>query len=55
MDITSQLVSWGNPEGQVTNSDVDLVSSFLNHTCMTDCFYIRERTTLYFTDNTTGL
>ena len=45
-DITAQLVSWGNPEGQVTNSDLDLEGSVIHHACMADCFGIRKRNTL---------
>ena len=54
-DITRQLVSWVNPEVQVTNSDLYLASSMLHHACMANYFDIRERTTLSFTDNTAGL
>ena len=54
-DITAQLVSWGNLEYQVTNSDLDLVVSMLHHACMADCFDIRKQTTLSCTDNTAGL
>ena len=28
-DITAQLVSWGNQEGQVTNSDLELAGRFI--------------------------
>ena len=55
MDITAQLVSWGNPEGQVTNSDLELLGSVLHHGCMADCFDIREWTTLPLTENMTGI
>ena len=36
MDITAHLFSWGNPETQVTNSDLDMVNIVLHHTCMAD-------------------
>ena len=39
-DITAQLISWGNPEVQVTNSDLDLADSVLHLACMDDCFNI---------------
>ena len=54
-DITAQLVFWGNPEGQVTNSDLELVVSMIHHACMADCFDIRKWTTLSRTENTEGL
>ena len=53
--ITAHLVSWGNPEGQVANSDLELAVRMLHHACMEDCFDIRERTTLSRTDNPPGL
>ena len=40
-DITAELVSWGNPEGQATNSDLELAGRVLHHACMDDCFNIR--------------
>ena len=43
MEITAQLVSWGNPEGEVTNSDVDIV---IHHVCISDCFKTFNRNTL---------
>ena len=54
-DITAQLVSWGNPEGQITNSELELADSVLHHACMADFFHLRERTMLSRTDNTVGL
>ena len=54
-DITTQLVSWGNPEDQVTNSDLELVGSVIHHACMANCFDISDRVTLSQTDNTAGL
>ena len=53
--ITDQLLSWGNPEFQVTNSDLELLVSVLHHTCMANCFDIRKRTMLSHTYNTAGL
>ena len=54
-DITAHLISWGNPEGQVTNIDLELVGSLIYHACMVDCFDIHECTTLSRTDNMTVL
>ena len=53
--ITTQLVYWGNPEGQVTNSDLELAGSVLYHAYMAYCFDICKRTRLYCTYNITGL
>ena len=39
-DIKTQLVSWGNPEDQVTNSDLELVGSVIHHACMANSFDI---------------
>ena len=55
VDITTKLVSWGDPEVQVTNSDLDLAGSTIHHACMANFFEICERTTLSQTDNTVGL
>ena len=54
-DVTSQLVSWGNLEGQVTNSDLDLAVRVFHHACTVKFFNIQERTMLSHTDNTAGL
>ena len=54
-DITAQLVSWDNPEGKLTNSDLDLTGIVLHHACMADCFNVCEWTTMSRTDNTAGL
>ena len=55
VDITAQLVSWGNPEVKVTNSDLDLAGSVIHHACMAECFDIHGWTRLYCTDSTAGL
>ena len=54
-DITAKLVSWGNPEGQVTKSEIELACSMIHHTYMAYFFDIRERTNLSCTDNTADL
>ena len=54
-NITAQLVSWSNPEGQVTNSDLELADSVLHHVCMSNCFGIYKHTTMSCTNNTAGL
>ena len=53
--ITGQLVSWGNPEGQVTNSDLELAVSVIHHARISNCLDIRERTKLYHTDKMLSL
>ena len=42
-------------EGQVTNSDLELVVSILHHAWMDNCFDILKLTTLSRKDNTEGL
>ena len=54
-DIIAQLVSWGNPEVQFTNSDLELVGSVLHNICMADFLDTCKRTTLSLTYNTAGL
>ena len=49
------MVSWGNPEGQVTNSDLELAASVIDHTCMANCFDIHEKNPLSLTENTASL
>ena len=54
-DITAGMVSWGNPEGQVTNSNLELAGRVLHRAYMADCFNIHEQKTMACTDNTAGL
>ena len=54
-DITDQLVSWDNPEGQVTNSDLDLSISVIRHAFMADCFDICKLNIMSRTDNKADL
>ena len=54
-EIIAQMISWGNLEGQVTNSDLDMAVSVIQHACMADCFDIHKWNTLSCTDNTAGL
>ena len=55
VDITAQLVSWGNLEVQVTNSDLELAGSVIHYKCMVSFFDICEQNTLYRMDNVVGL
>jgi hypothetical protein len=53
--ITADLVSWTNPHGRITNSDLELAGSLLHHEAAAQCFDVRERTILSKTDNTPTL
>ena len=55
MDIIAQLVSRGNPEGQVTNSDLELSISVIHHAFMDDCFDISKLTILSHKNNNADL
>jgi hypothetical protein len=50
--ITADLVSFSNPTGQVTNSDLELAASIVQHDIAANCFDIRERTISSGSDNT---
>lgn len=50
-DITKRLVTWANPHGDITNTDLELAGSILHQDCAAHCFDVRERTTLSRTDN----
>lgn len=54
-DITADLVSRTHPHGLITNSDLELAGSLLQHEAAAQCFDIRERTILSHTDNTPTL
>ena len=54
-DIQDRLVSWSNPHGDITNSDLEQLGGILHQDCGAQCFDIRERTTLSRTDNTSTL
>jgi len=51
----SELVTWKNPKGAITNSDFELAGNFVQHECAVQNFDIRERTILSSTDNTPTL
>ena len=53
--IPEYLISWNNPNGKITNSDLEIAGSMLYRACMEDCYYIRERTTLAWKENMAGL
>ena len=50
-DITDRLCTWENPNGDLTNTDLELVGSILQTEAAVQCFDLRERTHLQRTDN----
>ena len=54
-DIVDSLVSWTNPQGTVNNSELELAGGEVHSDCVSQCFLVKERTTLSRTDNTAGL
>ena len=53
--ITADLVSYENPHGSTTNSDLELAATVLQHEVIANHYDIRERTTHTATDNTPAL
>lgn len=53
--IQQQLVSFANPSGAISNSDLELAGAFLHLDCAAQCYDIRERTVKAATDNTPTL
>jgi hypothetical protein len=51
-DITRDLVSYQNPSGTITNSDLELAASLVQHDIAAHRFDIRERTIATGSDNT---
>ncbi len=49
--ITNNLVSYTNPHGTITNSDLELAGGLLHLQALAQCYDIRERTVLSKTDN----
>jgi hypothetical protein len=54
-DIRAALASRNHPHGTITNSDLELAGSLLQHEAAVQCFDLRERTLLSHTDNTPTL
>ena len=54
-DIVESLVSWTNPQGTVNNSELELAGGVVHSDCVSQCFVVKERTTLVRMDNTAGL
>ena len=49
--IVRRLVTDDNPQGTITNSDLELAGGLLHLDALTQCFDIRERTVLSKGDN----
>jgi hypothetical protein len=54
-DITAQLVSYDNPTGSITNSDLELMATIVHKDVLAHAFDVRERTIATGTDNTPAL
>jgi hypothetical protein len=50
--VRKQLVTFRNPTGTISNSDLELAGSVVQNTATVQCFDVRERTVLHKTDNT---
>lgn len=53
--IEQAVVSWNNPAGTLTNSDLELAGTIAQHDVMAHTVDIRERTIATLTDNTPAL
>ena len=51
-DITGNVVSWDNPQGTVTNSDLELAGTIAHHDVLVHQTDVRERTIHTLCDNT---
>jgi hypothetical protein len=54
-DITARLVTHKNPNGTITNSDLELLATIVHKDVLAHAFDIRERTVATGTDNTPAL
>jgi hypothetical protein len=50
--LQSQLVSWDNPNGTITNSDLELAGTIAQHDILVHAADVREATIATLTDNT---
>lgn len=53
--ITQKVVSWKNPQGTLTNSDLELAGTIAHHGVLTSTADVRERTVATLTDNTPAM
>ena len=51
-DIAHQLITYDNPRGSVTNSDLELAATVTQHDIITQHYDVRECTLHNATDNT---
>ena len=51
-EIQENLVSFENPGGDINNSDLELVGSYVHHHAIVDNYDVRERTLASHADNT---
>ena len=49
--VTSRLVSWSNPTGDINNSELELLGAYLHDDVAAQCWDVRERTLRSATDN----
>jgi hypothetical protein len=54
-DVTAQLVTFDNPTGTITNSDLELLATIIQKDVLAHAFDVRERTVAVGTDNTPAL
>ena len=54
-EITNRLVTYQNPHGSITNSDLELLATIVHKDVLAHAFDIRERTIATGTDNTPAL
>jgi hypothetical protein len=51
-DTSRKLVSFENPSGTITDSDLELAASIVQHNVMAYQFHVRKRTIASGSDNT---
>jgi hypothetical protein len=54
-EITAQLITFDNPHGLLTNSDLELLATIVHKDILAHAFDVRERTLATGTDNTPAL
>lgn len=54
-EITAKLITFANPHGSITNSDLELLATIVHKDVLAHGFDIRERTVSTATDNTPAL
>ena len=54
-DVTDSLITFDNPHGTITNSDLELMATIIHKDVVAHAFDVRERTVTTGTDNTPAL